>query len=111
MTIGDVNWSTIIFDSNIEYYDSSSSNYNINSKNINIGLLISFLKITLENLEKNLDLDSDLVSKQRNLNDLVELEKKQLISTFKQFEKMSEVEKSMFLKNVIRTKLKANKVF
>lgn len=74
-------------------------------------MLISFLKITLENLEKNLDLDSDLVSKQRNLNDLVELEKKQLISTFKQFEKMSEVEKSMFLKNVIRTKLKANKVF
>lgn len=74
-------------------------------------MLISFLKITLENLEKNLDLDSDLESKQRNLNDLVELEKKQLISNFKQFEKMSEVEKSMYLKNVIRTKLKANKVF
>jgi hypothetical protein len=68
------------------------------------------LKTTLENLEKNLDLDCDLVSKQRNLDDLVELEKKQLISNLKQFEKMSEVEKSMYLKNVIRTKLKANKV-
>lgn len=102
-------WSTIIFDTNIEYYDNSSSNYNINSKNINIGLLINFLKVTLENLEKNLDLDSDLVSKQRNINDLVELEKKQLITNYRLFEKMSDIEKSMYLKNIIRTKLKANK--
>lgn len=105
----ELNWSSIIFDSKIESYDSSSSSYNINSKNINIGLLINFLKLSLENLEKNLDFDSDLVSKQKNVGDLVELEKKQLISNLKVFEKMSEVEKSIYLKKIIRQKLKANK--
>ena len=106
----DLTWSTIIFDSTIEYYDSSSSNYNINSKNINIGLLIHFLKYTIENVEKNRDLDLDLAGKQSNLGELVELEKKQLVSTnYKCFEKLSDTEKNIYLRNVLRAKLKANK--
>lgn len=40
--------------------------------------MISFIKFTIENLEKNLDNDSDLLSKQKNFNDLGEIERKQV---------------------------------
>lgn len=40
--------------------------------------MISFIKFSIENLEKNLELESDLLSKQKNLNQLSEIEKKQV---------------------------------
>jgi len=77
---------------------------------VSIGLLLNFLKVSVEGLERSVDLACDLVSKEKNLHELVELEKKQLVANLKAFERMSEVEKSIYLKNVIRQKLKANKV-
>ncbi len=106
----ELTWTNAIFDTSVEYYDSSSSSYNLNSRNVSIGLLLNFLKMSVESLEKSVDIACDLVSKEKNLYELVELEKKQLIVNLKAFERMSEVEKGMYLKNVIRQKLKANKV-
>jgi len=106
----ELTWATAVFDTSVEFYDSASSSYNLNSRNVSIGLLLNFLKVSVEGLERSVDLACDLVSKEKNLHELVELEKKQLVANLKAFERMSEVEKSIYLKNVIRQKLKANKV-
>lgn len=51
----------------------------INSKHLQLGLLIDFLKFTMENLEKSIELELDLNTKNDHLNDLIEIEKKQVI--------------------------------
>lgn len=46
----------------------------IGSKHLEFILLIEFLKHSLENLERSIELESDLLSKKERINDLIELE-------------------------------------
>ena len=43
-----------------------------------MGILIDFLKFTVDNLEKTFDIEYDLISKNENIGDLIEIEKKQV---------------------------------
>lgn len=51
----------------------------INSKYLQLGLLIDFLKYCMENLDKNIELEAELIHKNKNVTDLLEIEKKQVI--------------------------------
>ncbi len=50
----------------------------LSSPHLQISLLIEFLKYSLDNLEKSIELESDLQSKRERLNDLIEIEIKQV---------------------------------
>ena len=50
----------------------------INSKHLQLGLLVDFIKVTLDNLEKTVELELDLNNKNEHINDLIEIEKKQV---------------------------------
>lgn len=51
----------------------------INSKYLQLGLLIDFLKYSMENLDKSIELEAELNHKNQHVNDLLEIEKKQVI--------------------------------
>ena len=49
----------------------------LNSKHLQIGLLIDFVKFSIDNLEKTIELLADLNTKNENVNDLIDIERKQ----------------------------------
>jgi hypothetical protein len=79
--------SLLIFSPNLEslqLHPYSTVNANrFNSKHLQLGLLISFIKYITNNLEKTLELKQDLLSKQKNVNDLMDLEIKQVKTRFR----------------------------
>jgi hypothetical protein len=50
----------------------------LNSNQLQLGMLIDFLKFTIDNLEKTIELQYDLNAKNEHINDLIEIEKKQV---------------------------------
>lgn len=50
----------------------------LSSKHLQLGLLIDFVKLTIDNLEKASELLADLNNKNDNINDLIEIERKQV---------------------------------
>ena len=95
-----------------------------------MGLLISFIKYSIDSLEKNLEVDSDLQSKLKNFTDLSEIEKKQvndlfyrifwikifnfwfkkkIIGDYKLNENIAEADKKITLSNILKNKIKTNK--
>ncbi len=51
----------------------------LSSTHLQISLLIEFLKYSLDNLERSIELESDFQSKRERLNDLIEIEVKQVL--------------------------------
>ena len=56
----------------------------IGSKHLEFILIVNFLKYTLENLERSIELEVELVSRKQRIKDLVEVEIKQ-VSLYKVF--------------------------
>lgn len=54
----------------------------LNSKYLQLGLLIDFLKYSMENLDRNIELEAELNHKNQNVTDLLETEKKQVSLLF-----------------------------
>ena len=52
----------------------------LNSKHLQLGILIDFLKYTIENLDRTIELEVELNHKNEHINDLIEIEKKQVRS-------------------------------
>lgn len=50
----------------------------LSSKHLQLGLLIDFVKLSIDNLEKTSELLADLNNKNDNINDLIEIERKQV---------------------------------
>lgn len=50
----------------------------LNSKHLQLGLLIDFVKFSIDNLERAVQVHYDLNTKNENINDLIEIEKKQV---------------------------------
>lgn len=61
-----------------DYLDSPNP-MKLNSNQLQLGLLIDFLKYTIDNLEKTIEQHHDLNIKNERINDLIEIEKKQVI--------------------------------
>lgn len=81
----------------------------LNSKHLQLGLLIDFVKYSIDNLDKTIELLADLNTKNDNVNDLIEIERKQLVGEFKLYEMMSENEKQLYLKQQLRLHIKTAK--
>lgn len=81
----------------------------LNSKHLQLGLLIDFVKFSIDNLEKTIEQLADLNTKNENINDLIEIERKQLVGEFKLYEMMSENEKQLYLKQQLRQHIKTAK--
>lgn len=51
----------------------------LNSKHLQLGLLIDFLKFSMENLDRAMEQEIELKTKNDHINDLIEIEKKQVV--------------------------------
>jgi hypothetical protein len=82
MKITQFNMKFLIFSPKIESHQmhpySSPNAVRLNSKQLQLGLLIDFLKVSIDNLEKTVELEIDLINKNEHINDLIEIEKKQV---------------------------------
>jgi hypothetical protein len=54
----------------------------LNSKHLQLGLLIDYLKFTIDNLDKTIEFEVELNHKNEHINDLIEIEKKQVRAFF-----------------------------
>ena len=90
-------------------YSPTSNRLNI--KHFKLGILIDFMSFILDNLDKLLESEQDLKKKEDNVNDLILIEKKQIIGSlsYDMFDKMSENEKQFYLKNQINSLIKITK--
>jgi hypothetical protein len=98
----------------------------IGSKHLEFILLVNFLKYTLENLERSIELEVELVSRKQRINDLIEVEIKQvslyevflkyfqiyfflfkIVNDYKTFQKLLPNEKQYYLKEQLNNFIKS----
>jgi nuclear pore complex protein Nup205 len=109
------NMPQLIFSPKLEihqFHPYSPTTNRLNIKHFKLGILIDFMSFILDNLEKSLETELDLGKKEKNIDDLILIEKKQLIGSlsYEIFEKMTENEKQFYLKNEIKILTKITKL-
>jgi hypothetical protein len=74
----------------------------LGSRELKIGIVIDYLMYAVEHLDKANEMKQELVFKNENVNDMNELEKKQIVEDYEAFERMSEEERYSHLKSQLR---------
>lgn len=76
------------------------------TRHLQFMILVDYLRYTLDNLERSIEFENDLLSKKERLNDLMEIEIKQIIVDYKQFQMLLPHDKQFYLKDQLNSLIK-----
>jgi hypothetical protein len=85
---------------------SSLMTNRMTTRHLQFMILVDYLKYTLDNLDRSIEFENDLLSKKERINDLMEIEIKQIIVDYKQFQMLLPHDKQYYLRDQLNNLIK-----